>query len=133
MITIQIPGKPVAKKRPKFFRRGSFVGAYNPQESEEGKWLWYARQQIPCKLSGPVSIKMQFGMEIPKSVSAKRRAALIGKPHVKKPDLDNMVKFALDCLNGVAWGDDSSISQLIAVKLYMAEPETFIFIEGDEQ
>jgi phage terminase large subunit GpA-like protein len=38
MINITIPGPPIAKKRPKFARRGKFVTTYNPQDSEEGRW-----------------------------------------------------------------------------------------------
>ncbi len=133
MITIQIPGKPIAKKRPKFFRRGNFVGAYNPQESEEGKWLWYARQQIPCKLSGPVSIKTVFYMPRPKSHygSGKNKNVLKNNApslHASKPDIDNLQKMIFDCLNGVAWDDDACVFESYGRKEYSSDPRTEIII-----
>lgn len=51
-------------------------------------------------------------------------------PHTKKPDLDNLVKFAKDCLNGVAWQDDSQVCELEAWKAYDEKPRTEIIIEA---
>jgi Holliday junction resolvase RusA-like endonuclease len=33
-LLITIPGKPIAKKRPRFARRGKFVTTYNDQQTE---------------------------------------------------------------------------------------------------
>jgi Holliday junction resolvase RusA-like endonuclease len=116
---IIIPGKPIAKKRPRFFRRGSFVGTYNPQETEEGRWLLSARTQLPKEiLHGPIALKCLFVFEFPKSFSKKKMAEA---SHITKPDLDNLVKFIKDCLNGEAWRDDSQVVSLVAKKLYDRE------------
>lgn len=127
-ITITIPGAPIAKKRPKFFRRGPFVGAYNPQETEEGKWLWSATQSMGGPdfgiLSDPVELSMSFYMPIPSSISAKKKQEL--KHHIKKPDIDNLQKFCLDCLNGVLFRDDRQVYKIEAVKLYSEDPRTQI-------
>ena len=115
-VQIIVTGKPIAKKRPRFFRRGSSVGTYNPQETEEGRWLLSARTQLPEKqIEGPVNLMCNFYFEIPKSTPKKNRAEAV---HTKKPDLDNLVKFIKDCLNGEAWKDDSQVVSLFAQKIY---------------
>ena len=38
--------------------------------------------------------------------------------NTKKPDLDNVIKSALDALNDVAYDDDSSINEIYANKQY---------------
>ena len=126
-IHLIIPGAPIAKKRPRFVRRGKFVGTYNPQETEEGKWLWLAQGQIAERIDeGPIEIIMIFTMQIPASVSEKKRLSLMYQPHVKKPDIDNLQKFSLDCLNGVLFRDDSQIHKITAVKRYGIDPGTEI-------
>ncbi len=131
-LNVVIPGVPVAKARPRFVRRGRFVSAFNPQESAEGRWLWELRQLIPAAwepMDGPVYLSLEFVMPIPASVSKRRRASMeAGEGHTKKPDLDNCVKFVLDCCNGLLWWDDKQIVRLSALKRYGAEPGTRIIV-----
>lgn len=114
---IVIPGKPIAKKRPRFYHRGAHFGAYNCQMTEEGRWIIEAKQAtISFADEGtPIALKCWFYFDFPKSMSAKKRA---GAVYTKKPDLDNLVKFVKDCLNGVAWKDDSQVVSLMSKKLY---------------
>jgi len=128
---ITIPGKPIAKKRPRFVRRGKFVGTYNDQETEEGRWILEAKPQVTEQMEGPLSLACAFFMPIPSGTSMKKRVEIDKKvvPHFKKPDLDNLVKFVKDCLNNLAWRDDSQISYLWAIKIYSQEPMTAITIE----
>ena len=127
-VHIVIPGAPIAKKRPRFVRRGPYVAAYNPQETEEGRWLLAARGQIAGPVAGPITLRLLFEMPIPASTSnVGRQRMLAGEvSHTKKPDLDNLIKFALDCLNGEAWSDDSQIVSIVAEKRYSAEPKTIV-------
>ena len=121
MITFEVPGVPIAKARPKFARRGKFVSTYNPQESEEGMWLTKAMSAMPKEpIAGPVTLSCAFFFPIPKSWSKKKHAAAADGLiyHTKKPDLDNLVKFVKDCLNGVAWLDDAQVVNLSASKKY---------------
>lgn len=118
-IELTIPGKPIAKKRPRFFRRGNIVGTYNPQETEEGRWLLLASSNLPEKpIDGPVSLKCSFIFDFPKSYPKKKRGEAV---HITKPDLDNLVKFVKDCLNKTAWRDDSQVVSLTAKKIYDRE------------
>lgn len=130
-LEIIIPGKPIAKKRPRFARRGKFMAAINDQETEEGRFLLQAQQQIHQRpFEGPIQVYMTFSMSIPKSTS-KKRALLMeqGKiDHIKRPDLDNLEKFASDCLSGDAWRDDSQIVMSTTQKKYSRDPGTKITI-----
>lgn len=136
MIRLVIPGNPIAKKRPRFARRGKFVTTYNPQETEEGRFAIQAIQQIAHQdpgepISGPISLRTRFDMPIPKSTSKKRATAMLcgNENHVKKPDLDNLLKFVKDCLNRIAWKDDSQVCMIEAYKRYSEHPKTIIEIE----
>lgn len=129
VLSINIPGAPIAKKRPRFVRRGKFVSTYNPQETEEGRWLWEAMMCIPPDFGvivDPVEVRATFFMPIPSSISAKKRTEL--NHHFKKPDVDNLLKFVLDCLNGMLIKDDSQVYALSAQKLYSENPRTCIEI-----
>ena len=128
-IIITIPGKPVSKKRPRFVRRGNFVHSYNPQETEEGRWILVARQQIQEKIPEGVAISLQcfFYLPIPKGTSRKKRESLFY--HTKKPDLSNCLKFVEDCLTGELWYDDSQIARVTAMKMYSEDPRTDIEVE----
>jgi Holliday junction resolvase RusA-like endonuclease len=53
---------------------------------------------------------------IPKSTSKKKAAAMDGRPHIKRPDADNVAKAILDALNGHAYNDDSTIASLTVWK-----------------
>ena len=135
-IRLNVPGAPIAQKRPRFFRRGNFVGTYSEQETEAGRWIanaLYGGEPIR-PLNGPLSIVLQFHIARPKGHFGTGRNSGRVKPSApfhpsKKPDIDNYVKFALDCLNGHAWVDDAQIVDLKAVKLYAREPRTIIHVQ----
>ena len=126
-MNIVIKGKPIAKKRPRFARVGKFSKTYNDQETEESRWLWEAQQQIDePPLQGAVELFINFHFKRPKGHFGTGRNAGKLKPsapaeHIIKPDTDNLIKFALDCLNLVAFEDDSQIVIIHAAKLYAGE------------
>lgn len=135
-ITLCIPGKPIAKKRPRFFRKGKSVGTYNAQETEEGRFMWAVRQQLPpgfkpFEKGVPLKLTCLFAFEPPASVTKKKRAAMLGGDiaHVNKPDTDNMIKFILDCLNTLVWHDDTQVVGLEVLKAYGQSALTAIKIE----
>ncbi len=131
---IIVRGNPIAKKRPRFFRRGNHVGTYNDQQTEEGRWLWEVIPQITERFTGPVKLTAKFFFSRPNSHFGTGRNSLIRKKsapehHVKKPDLDNLVKYVKDCLNGHAWNDDCQVVELVAEKGYSLNPRTELIIE----
>ncbi|HSH52137.1 MAG TPA: RusA family crossover junction endodeoxyribonuclease [Bacteroidales bacterium] len=129
-----VKGKPIAKARPRFARAGKFIRTYNAQESEEGKFLLLAIEQINHVFEGPIELAMFFYMPRPKSHygTGKNEGVLkVSAPifHTTKPDIDNLIKFPLDILNEVAWEDDRQIVKITAVKEYSEIPRTEILIK----
>lgn len=128
---IIIPGKPIAKKRPRFARRGKFVTTYNDQETEEGRAYLEIRRQWPWPpVTGPVRMFILALFPITKASVKKVEAMLNGETkHVKKPDLDNLEKFYMDVFNGLVWVDDSQVWKMEAEKAFAREPQTIIRLE----
>ena len=117
--SMMIPGTPQGKGRPRVTKYGTFT----PQKTRDYEALIRQCWQLQAggMLEGDafqVNILAHFAP--PKSFSAKRRAAMMGTPHVHKPDADNIAKAVLDALNGVAFRDDAAVACL-AVKKYYAE------------
>jgi Holliday junction resolvase RusA-like endonuclease len=132
MITLEVKGKPIAKARPRFARCGKFVRTYDPQETEESRFLFEVQKQWNRPpIEGPLKVRCSFEMPIPKGTSRKKTWAMIKDEikHTKKPDISNLIKFVEDCLNGVVWKDDSQIIYLAGGKFYSEEPKTIIMIE----
>lgn len=134
MIRFVVYGKPKAKGRPKFYRRGRWVGVATPNETREyeANFLEQALAYKPKKpLDVPLSVTLDFYMPIPSSGLTKRDRAEAEKetmPVGKKPDIDNMIKASLDALNTIFWQDDRLIANLTASKRYSLEPRTEVKI-----
>lgn len=133
---IIIPGPPIAKKRPRFARIGKGVRTYSDQETEEGKFVLFARQQITQRFDGPLVMVCKFVMPRPKGHYGTGKNSGKLRPsapvcHTTKPDTDNLIKFVWDCLNGEAWKDDTQIVGIEAKKFYAddGEPRTEIEIK----
>lgn len=134
---IIVPGKPIAKKRPKFVRTATGGRAYNDQETEEGKFLLMCLESIDEKLDGPLRMACSFVFERPKSHFGTGKNAGVLKEsspeyHLKVPDVDNLLKFVCDSLNNIAYKDDCQIIKKYGSKRYALEDEeahTFIKIE----
>jgi len=129
-IKITIPGEPFAKARARHSTRGGFVKTYDPQRVEKESLRLYlkAKGAIMYELGTPLRCTMVFSMPIPSSMSKKTRiAAAAGlHHHVKKPDIDNLVKFYLDVANGILFDDDKQIVELSAIKRYSDAPSVEI-------
>ena len=69
----------------------------------------------------PLMVTLGFGMPRPKSLRGE-------KPHTKRPDVDNLAKAVLDAMNGIAYHDDSQITQLNVVKAYTGLPHITVQI-----
>lgn len=121
---------PVAKGRPRFTRTGH---AYTPQKTshyEEQIRALYDLHRGPC-FEGPIEVRLQFNMPIPKSATKKMRRQIEegADAHIKKPDLDNLAKAVLDALNGIAFTDDSQIAKIKMEKRYHWCPGVWLQIK----
>ena len=130
---IVIPGPPIAKCRPKFSRRSSYVQTYDPQGKLMGELrtlLRWEMEKIDLKapLSSQLSVSFSFHLPIADSLTeAKRNTKAWNLDGFHKPDLDNLIKI-WDFANGILWIDDSQIVQLTAEKKYSENPCTIIEI-----
>ncbi len=75
-------------------------------------------------LEGPLLLTATFYMPMPGKISSQRIAKLQGQYHSFKPDLDNLVKYILDCANGILYHDDALICSMSAIKQYDVTPHT---------
>lgn len=129
MITLELFGNPVPQARPRFARRGKFVSCYDNQSKLKEGIKWQIKSQFREEpLTVPLALDLIFFMPIPQSLSGikKRQMANGVVAHTKKPDLDNLQKFVLDCLNGLVFKDDAQISEIRAKKIYSNKPGTTI-------
>lgn len=130
VMNLIIPGKPIAKNRPRFARRGKFVVTYSDQETEEGRFLFEVYRQIGeyKPIYGAVRAVFKFFFARPKNHYGTGRNAgklkeSAPKYHITKPDFDNLDKFAADCLKGIAWIDDCQVVSAHTTKDYIWESE----------
>lgn len=132
-----IDGDPVAKGRPKFRMTSKFVQTYTPAKTKkaEAHILDCFKASYPdfkTPLEGPIRLVVKFYMPVPASISKKKQDALKLSSHLKRPDLDNLLKTVCDALNGYVWKDDSQIYLITAVKAYTDEqgPSTVVEINN---
>lgn len=107
-VTFTIPGKPFAKQRAMVTR----FGAYTPKETVSFERVvgQLAALKIKNPLIGAVELTVVAEFVPPPSWSSKRRAEAMGKHHIQKPDLDNIVKAVSDGMNRIAFSDDSQVA-----------------------
>lgn len=135
MISITLYGDPIPWKRPQFKRIKNRLLSYDGQKVSKEQCKWQIKAQFNQELIfSSVLIDILFFLKIPVSTSSiKRRQMLHGKiHHIKKPDIDNLQKFVLDCLTKTVINDDSQIIQLRSKKLYSDNPCTLIRISPFE-
>ena len=68
-------------------------------------------------MTGPVHLRIAFYLTRPASLPKKTRE------HIKRPDLDKLVRGATDALTGAIWKDDAQLVSIIASKHYTAISE----------
>ncbi len=117
--SFEIETTPVGKGRPRFTRNGA---VYTPKATAAAEKIvrWKSRIAMQGKppIDTPVCVALEFHFAPPKSLSDKKRAALIGQAMTKKPDIDNLVKLVFDAMNGIVWMDDKQVSSLTTKKVY---------------
>ncbi len=125
---VQIDGNPIPYSRPRVTRHGTYNPRYNEKKTITTQLLSHRFE----KLTEPLKATLVFSLPIPKSTSKKNREAMLAHKIVptKKPDIDNLVKFILDCANGVLFEDDKQIVELVASKRYSDAPSTILHIEN---
>jgi Holliday junction resolvase RusA-like endonuclease len=126
-----VTGQPLAMPRARFGRH-----FYNPARNLMNAFARSIRDQVPALRDGiifernqPISVDIIFYMRRPnqdfrgriRGNGRLRTAASIVSP--SKPDIDNLAKFVLDSLKGVAYADDSQVVKLVLYKIMDSEGE----------
>ena len=137
MLTLKINGPPIPWKRPGVrtfnVKEENRTIIYDRQKREKELVRWQLKSQFQRPiLTVPLLVGIVFRMAIPKSTSKIMKAQMLdGKiiHHMKKPDVDNLTKFVLDCMNRLVFEDDAQICTLYAKKIYCIDPGTEIKIK----
>lgn len=137
MVCFDIEANPVPKGRPRFRRTKTFITTYTPKKTLDFEDLVRKHSQEAMGntdlLETPVAVYLYFRLPIPQSYSKKTvEACLTGRQrHIKRPDLDNLIKSVLDGMNGVVFKDDSQIVCLHSTKVYSHVPGVNIMVRED--
>lgn len=131
MISLIIPGKPIAQQRPRMCRNGHVFNPQSKQKEVVGRMIAHQIREIGVlrPILGSISVNMYIHTAIPLSWPKKRRNEAEGNFNPKRPDCDNYIKFFLDCMNGIVYEDDSQVVRIFCEKKYYIKPMTKIDID----
>lgn len=133
-VTIYLEGVPERKERPQFARTKTGVRTFTRGKTRDyearlksaGEKAWpFAPMDCPIRLTVTAVFPPQ--VSFPKW---KKALAAIGQLwHVGRPDIDNVIKIAMDGLNDVIWKDDAQICWLVAKKFYGPSPGLWLEVD----
>lgn len=89
--------------------------------AEAAKW------EVPGRAI-PIGVSVSVALPRPKSLARKQTS------HVKKPDLDKLVRAVLDALTGIGYEDDSQVTMIDAIKEYVKDgqmPGVLVCVQTD--
>ncbi len=98
------------------------VWPYNGSKERSGENEWI----------NAFDLTINFFCYRPPSMRSMAEEDLNKIPHARKPDLDNMIKYILDCGNQILWHDDAEIYKITAAKLWSKQPRTEIILWDGE-
>ena len=129
-ITIPITPKPKASVR--LWKRGS----YNPSARGMKQIADYVRKRFSEKplplLKGPILVIVHFVLPAPLSLLQRKRELQNYRPHIKRPDGDNLEKYLNDALTGVVWADDARIAWMLRSKTITSSKEGYTIFYAQE-
>lgn len=130
MITISIPGEPVAQGRARAFafQAGgrTQIRMYDPAKSRSWKataqqFMRDAMVGLPT-MTGPVRLTVRAYFTCPKT-DCRKTQPRPQRWHTKKPDGDNVLKAVKDAAKGVLWLDDCQVCSATVEKFIAAQGE----------
>lgn len=129
---IVIPGDPVPQARMKYSNRNGFVTTYDPKAKEKKEIRQILEVYKTNVFYDYPRVSFLFCMPIPSSVLVREKEMYRSGSlkHDKKPDVDNLVKLYLDCLDGIILNGDQKVSLGPCVKVYSTDPKTMIWIQN---
>ena len=136
IFTLEIPGTPVPKARPRFTRHGR---AYTPrstrQYEDDLRILARQRRGADKPFDGPLHVEVTAYFSPPQSWPKWKKDRVTGHGTfiacTVKPDIDNLGKI-IDGLNGIVWHDDAQITDMRIAKRYSLKPRLIIVVRHDQ-
>jgi Holliday junction resolvase RusA-like endonuclease len=130
-VDFTIPGKPVAKQRPRKGAQGRFYTPARTMRFEQDVATAYLaaggpRRAIYC---GPVD--MHIALTRPRPTSWPKWKSTVSNV-TARPDADNLAKSVIDGLNGVAYHDDAQVTYLSVSKEWGTQWSVKVTIETEE-
>lgn len=132
---IIIPGVPVPQARMKHSNRRGFVTTYDPKAKEKSTIRHILEASRCIDSFAYPRISFLFHMPIPTSIPKKLKELYESGTlkHDKKPDVDNLIKLYLDCLDGIVIQGDQKVSLGPCLKVYHTDPKTIVWIHETTQ
>lgn len=93
------------------------------------KLVSFAFSAVEEPIEGEVTLEVEFIMPRPKYMSG------LTLPHIKRPDIDKLLRSTADALTGKAYKDDSQLTVVRATKRYAEldeQPGAEITVSGAE-
>lgn len=128
---------PISQMRPRIKLIGDRELIYDPCAKDKLRVMRNLKSQLAeiCKdydiqEADYFHVELRFHFPVPASASRKQRNSRLWglEKYTSKPDLDNLEKFYLDCMNGMIYSDDALVTNLSSSKYYSFTPRTEIFI-----
>lgn len=133
MLTVTIPGEPVAQGRGRAVRIGAGVRVIDPAKSRSWKGVAAVFMQqgrnaagVFAPMTGPLDVSVVATWLTLKSASKKNPPLY----KVSRPDGDNVLKAVLDAGNGILWADDATCVRLSVEKRYGAVPSVVVEVRA---
>ena len=125
MIVFSIPLEPVAKGRPRVTRRGFTYTPKKTKDFEVAIRNYWREENLYMMPEAALVLDMIFYVRKPKKPKHEYP--------ITRPDVDNFLKAVMDGLNGLAWKDDSLITDVHVKKRYAEkEPRIDVWISVAE-
>lgn len=140
MIAFNVPAVPVAQPRPRAFvvggsgRMADVPSKHPVHDFKASVRATFAAVYQGPPLEGPLAMTCIFVMPRPQNLIWKTKP-MPRLPHISKPDLDNLQKGVLDCLNTIAYRDDAQVHNVVSSKWIASgqeQPHVEIEITGGE-
>lgn len=119
--SVFVRGLPAPQGSKRAFRVGdrAVVVDNNPKSLKDWRSaIGFVLQQhwVYPPLTGPVAVTLRFQLPKPKSAPKKRKHPAL------RPDLDKLVRAALDSMTGICIKDDALVVEITATKVYDETP-----------
>lgn len=125
-----IDGVPLAQSRLRLFSRHGMTRVYDPDTKEKEAIKHLITLSHTKGLLTHPRVSFVFHMPIPKSIPKKwlslYESGLL--KHEKKPDIDNLIKPYMDCMDGITYDGDQKVQLGPCIKVYHPHPKTIIIM-----